>query len=81
MDFAYYCVLFGQCERSVKELGILVNRPLTNFLNAIEKLNKHFASESRKSHKVALEKALAFSSVKENRIILMLTNNLTLVEP
>ncbi len=43
--FCLYCY-FGQCERSVKELGILVNRPhrpLTNLKNAIEKLNKHFA--------------------------------------
>ena len=37
-----------------------------NFKNAIEKLNLHFVSESRKSHKIALEKAIAFSAVKEN---------------
>ena len=28
--FCLYCVLFGQCEPSVKELGTLVNKPLTN---------------------------------------------------
>ena len=40
--YCLFCMLFGQCEPSVKELGILVNRPLTNFKNAIEKLNEHF---------------------------------------
>ena len=29
--FCFDCFLFGQCEPSVKELGVLVNRPLINF--------------------------------------------------
>ena len=33
--FYFDCFLFGQCETSVKELGVLVNRPLINFKKAI----------------------------------------------
>ena len=67
--YCLFCVLFGQCEPSVKELGVLVNRPLTNFKNAIEKLNDHFFSKDRKSHRAALEKAMAFLAVKENKVV------------
>ena len=31
-----FCVLFGMCEPSVKELGVLSNRPVTKFKNASE---------------------------------------------
>ena len=40
-----------------------------NLKNAIEKLNVHFVSKGRKSHQAALEKAMAFSAVKENRVV------------
>ena len=53
VDFA--CFLFGQCEGSVKELGVLANRPLANFKNVIEKLNEHFVSTSRKYHQAVVE--------------------------
>ena len=66
--FCLFCVLFGQCEASVKELGILVSRPLTNFKKAIEMFNEHFVSQSRKSNQAAMEKAMAFIAVKENRV-------------
>ena len=66
--FCLFCVLFGQCETSVKELGILVSRPLTNFKKAIEMFKEHFVSQSRKSHQAAMEKAMAFIAVKENRV-------------
>ena len=67
--FCLYCFLFAQCEPSVRDLGVLVDRLLTNFKNAIEKLNEHFVSKSRKSHQAAMEKAMLFIGVKENRIV------------
>lgn len=36
--YCKYCVLFATCEGSVKELGVLVNQPLTNF----KKLQKFY---------------------------------------
>ena len=50
------------------ELGVLVNRPLTNFKHVIEKLNEHFVSKCGKSHQAAVEKPVAFTDVKENRV-------------
>ena len=35
-------VLFAKCGPTVAELGVLVNKPLTNFKKATEKLDKHF---------------------------------------
>ncbi len=67
--YCKYCVLFARCEPSVKELGVLVNRPLTNFKKATEKLNEHFCSRSRKSHQAAIEKTMAFMAVMENRAV------------
>ena len=45
--FCKYCVLFTSCEASVKELGVLVNRPLTNFKKATEILSEHFYNSSK----------------------------------
>lgn len=67
--YCLYCVLFGTCEPTVKELGVLVNRSFINIKKAIEKLNEHFVSQCRKSHQLALEKATAFLSVQENRVV------------
>jgi hypothetical protein len=36
--YCKFCVLFARCEASVKELGVLVTRPLTNFKKATDKL-------------------------------------------
>ena len=48
--YCKFCVLFATCEPSVRELGVLVTRPLTNFKKVIDKLNEHFCSQGRKSH-------------------------------
>ena len=66
--YCLFCVLFGRCEPSVKDLGILVSRPMTNFKKAVEKLNQHFVSSSRKSHLLAVEKAMAFLAVQEKKV-------------
>ena len=42
--FCKYCILFARCEASVKELGVLVNRPLKK---AIEILSDHFYNTSK----------------------------------
>ena len=67
--YCKYCVLLARCEPSVKELGVLVNRPLTNFKKATEKLNEHFCSKGRRSHQEAVERAMAFIAVMENRAV------------
>jgi hypothetical protein len=67
--YCKFCVLFARCEPSVKELGILVNKPLTNFKKAVEKLSEHFTSKGRKSHQSALETAMAFTAVMESRAV------------
>ena len=64
--FCLFCVLFGQCEPSVKELGVLVNRPLPNFKNAIEKLTEHFVSKGRKSHRQFGKSNSIFSCERES---------------
>ena len=66
--YCKYCVLFGRCESSVKELGVLVKRPLTNFKKASEKLAEHCA-KSQKSHHDAMEKAMTFIAVMENQAL------------
>ena len=66
--YCKYCVLFGRCESSVKELGVLVTRPLTNFKKASEKLVEHF-TKSRKSHQNAMEKAMTFIAVTEKQAL------------
>ena len=69
--FCKYCVLFSNPDPSVKELGVLVTRPLHNFKKATEIMNDHFygsRKKGRKSHQVAFEKALKnFISVFENQ--------------
>ena len=67
--YCKFCVLFAHCQPSVSELGVLVNRPLTNLKKATEKLTNHFISEERKSHHEAVQTALTFCAVKENRIL------------
>ena len=42
LGYCKYCVLFGKCEPRVKELGVFVNRPFTNFKKAFELLGNHF---------------------------------------
>lgn len=49
--YCKYCVLFGKCGPTVKELGVLVNRPLIDFKRATEKLTDHFHN---KFHKASL---------------------------
>lgn len=58
-------MLFVTCEPSVRELGVLVTRPLTNFKKAIDKLNEHFCSQGRKSHQASMERGMAFCAVME----------------
>jgi len=49
--FCKYCVLFGMCGPTMKEFGILVNKPLTDFKRAIEKLSLPFhSSKGKKFH-------------------------------
>ena len=67
--YCKFCVLFVHCQPSVSELGVLVNRPLTNLKKATEKLMNHFISEERKSHHEAVQIALTFCAVKENRVL------------
>ena len=62
-------MLFARCEPLVQELGVLVNRPLTNFKKVIEKLNEHFCSKGRRSHQAAVERAITFIAVMENRAV------------
>ena len=52
------CLLHCRCESTVSELGVLVNRPLTNYKKATEKLREHFVSKGRKSHQAAMERAV-----------------------
>lgn len=59
------------CEPSVKELHMLVNRPLTKFKNASKKVCEHFhdscksasASRGRGFHQAALEGATTFTAM------------------
>ena len=67
--YCKFCVLFAHCQPSVSELGVLVNRPLTNLKKATEKLKNHFISEECKSHHEAVQTALTFCALKENRVL------------
>ena len=40
--FCKFCVLFAKCTSTMKELGIFVTKPFTNFKKAAEKLDEHF---------------------------------------
>ena len=66
--YCKYCVLFGNCNPS-QELSVLVKRPLNNFKKAKEKLNDHFSAREQKSHQIAVERAMAFCSVQEQKIV------------
>ena len=46
--FYKYCVLLGRCEPRIKEFGVLINRPSTNFKKAVDKLIEHFDSGGEK---------------------------------
>lgn len=67
--FCKYCVLFSRCEPRIKEFGILITRPLTNFKKAVDKLNEHFGSGGRKSHQAAVEMAMAFSAMMKKHTL------------
>ena len=58
--YCKYCMLFARYEPLVQELGVLVNRPLTNFKKATEKLNEHFCSKGRRPHQGAVERVMTF---------------------
>ena len=65
--FCKYCVLFGKCDPRVKELGVLVNKPLTNFKKATEKLDEHF--HGKQFHKLAVEDAMMFTKIQKNKAL------------
>ena len=56
--YCKYCVLFGKCEATVKEMGVFINRPFTNFKKASELLGSHFHgfgnSKGNKTHQKAV---------------------------
>lgn len=65
--YCKFCVLFGKCGPTVKNLGVLVNSPLIDFKRAKEKLNLHFhSSKGKKFHQAAVEAAHTFMSVRDN---------------
>ena len=65
--YCKYCVLFARCGPTVVQLGVLVNKPLTNFKKATEKLDKHFFE--CQFHKSAVEAAMMFSKVQQNKAL------------
>ena len=68
--YCKFCVLFGKCGPTAKELGVLVNRPLTNFRKATEKLGEHFhCLKGKKYHQAALEAATAFTAAMIQRYV------------
>ena len=62
-------MIFAHCQTLVSELGVLVNRPLTNLKKATEKVKNHFISEERKSHLEAVQTALTFCALKGNHVL------------
>ncbi len=72
--YCKFCVLFAKCSPSVARLGVLVEKPFTNFKKASEILGDHFqgtgaSSKGRISHKAAVEAAMAFTAVMENKAL------------
>ncbi len=69
--YCKYCILFGQFLHNLDRT--LVNRPLTNFKKASDKLREHFegiGTESAiKYHLIAVERAQAFKQVMEHKLI------------
>ena len=57
------CFLVDAWDPRIKEFGMLVTRPLTNFKQAVNKLNDHFGSKGKKSHQVVVEMAVTFSAM------------------
>ena len=78
--YCKFCVVFAHCQPSVSELWVLVNRLLTNLKKVIENLKNHFISEERKSHHEAVQTALTFCAVKENRVLQLGSIRATLVK-
>ena len=72
--FCKFCVLFAEPSPTVKVFGIIINKPLTNFKKASERLNDHFGSA--KFHKAAVEKARLFTKVR-NDCSLSIANQLS----
>ena len=68
--YCKYCILFGKCEPTVKEMGVFVMRPFTNFKKASELLGKHFHgignSKGHKTHQNALHVANMFIKAMED---------------
>ena len=65
--YCKYYALFAKCGPTVTELGVLVNKPLTNFKKATEKLDKHFFETQ--FHKLAVQAAMMFSKVQQNKTL------------
>lgn len=61
----------------MRELGVLVSKPLTNFKKVVEILNKHFHGMSKsvsalrgmKFHQTALEDATMFHTIMEKQVL------------
>ncbi len=51
----------------MKELGIFVTKPFTNFKKVIEKLDEHF--HRKKFHKIAVEAAMTFMQIQNRRML------------
>ena len=62
-----YCALFARCSSTITELGALVNKPLTNFKKATEKLDQHFFE--KEFHKSAVQAAMMFRKVQQNQVL------------
>ena len=56
------------CSPTVTEIGVLVNKPLTNLKKATENFDKHFFEKHL--HKSAVQAAL-ISKVQQNNILLI----------
>ena len=69
--YCKYCILFGKHEPSVKELGIFVTKPFTNFKKATEQLGGHFhgtgISKGSKTHHNAMQDATTFMMAMEKK--------------
>ena len=69
--YCKYCVLFGKHEPSVKELGVFVTKPFTNFKKATEQLGGHFhgtgVSKGSKTHHNAMQDATTFMTAMEKK--------------
>ena len=63
--FCKFCVLFAKCTSTMKELGIFVSKPFTNFKKAAEKL-EHF--HGKKFHKI-VDAAMTFMQIQNKRML------------